>query len=80
MDKLEEIYKRLMSWVDALNNAVNAERLEHLLKIMKGEVELLDEQQSKASAAEMEIRGIEKKLDEVNAAFKDLKKAIWEEE
>ena len=91
MSKIEEVYKRLIEWTKGLENSItgkseypdidleNNPRLQSILSIMKGEVELLDEQQSKASAAVMEIRSIEKKLDEVNAAFKDLEKTIWEE-
>lgn len=91
MSKIEEVYKRLIEWTKALENSItdtseypdldleNNPRLQSILSIVKSEVELPDNCPSRASLAMMEIRSIEKKLDEANAAFKDLEKTIWEE-
>lgn len=80
MTKVEEAYKRLTTWTASLNMDVQSETFDYLRQILYDDnIKLPDNCPSRASLAQMQIRGIEKKLDEVNAAFKALEDAIWEE-
>ena len=79
MTKVEEVYKRLTSWIGSLNMEVQGETSEHIRRILSGDIELPENCPSRASLIQLQIRGIEQKLEEVNAAFRDLENAIWEE-
>mgnify|MGYP001488179336 CR=1 FL=1 len=75
-DKYEYI-KELKGWINGLNNEMN-NRYDELIEILKGNVQIPKGCPSKESMAEMLLREIGKKLDEVNGMYDIVKKKIYD--
>ena len=75
MDR-EEKLKNLQNWVYALAD-VTEDIIPQIRKTLEGESELPENCPSKESMAELMLRGIKKKLDEVNEAYKMVYDSIF---
>jgi hypothetical protein len=78
MEKTKRAIKQLEEWSNSLNYAIK-EYGSQIINALKDETKLPENCPSRASLADLISGQIYKKLDEVNAAYKDLINAIWEE-
>lgn len=76
MENVSEAYDRLVEWANNLKRSVEADRKE-FEDTLAGKTKLPDNCPSRASMGHLVFRGVEQALDELNAAKRDVEKAMW---